>query len=373
MKAGENWKRPDTGEHRIGRRFYEHPGMWLLPLLFWGWNPVEAESGPSLEKMREDLRGDLRLHLRNGRQHEGRITDWDGEKLRMRVSLGEGEAVLGFNREKIERLEFPGSEHLDTLQEWMERPEKRTQTIALFRAFYQQKGPYFELLDESELRLFATYAEYALEHNHPTAAVAMARVLRPHVEDGNLRRELEDGLLLGFHRSGMGQKAENEARKWIRRADPAGSSALGWRVLAELFFEAERYEDTFWAALHPVAFSSDLPMEHLDVCYAYAVAAADELNWDGESKRLAQEMLERNFPWPRHIRVLRERTPPSFVRSSANPPESTSTGETPENEEPENGAPDEQDGDAESEAAEPDPPENKKPDPGESLPTRIRL
>ena len=204
-------------------------------------------------------------------------------------------------------------------------------------------------MSQRELSLFIDYADFALAQNEPLKAVATIDIISPYIEDEAVLKQLKENLLLGFFKGGMREEAEVEARKWIKEAEPAGSSALGWRLLAEINYEQEEYENAFWTAMHPIAFSNQMTMLHLDVCYALAILAAEELRLKEEPLQLAAEMRDRGLAWPDYVEMINGKAPEYF------------TAETPESETTE-----------EAIAIEQQPLQSPSPiDPIESLPTRI--
>lgn len=295
------------------RKASQLTGLVLL-LLLSSTAGLRAQDSTDLSEILPVLEQPPTVVLESGNRQTGRVTDWDGVTLRIEVSLGGGVAELSFPKSEIDRIIFPGNEFLETLYEWSQDPSHRTEdTMALFRAYYQQRGAYFSLMDERELSLFVSYAEYALEKDKPLRAVAMIDAISPYIEDNAVLDRLEEGLLLGFFQGGMREEAEAKARAWIDKATPAGSSALGWRLLAELNFEKEDYEKAFWTALYPVAFSNQMPMAHLDICYALAILSAEELRLKDEPARLAREMRSRGFDWPEHVEILKGKAPEAFT------------------------------------------------------------
>jgi hypothetical protein len=177
-------------------------------------------------------------------------------------------------------------------------------------------------MNPGELDLFVRYARYALEKDEPLRAVAIIEVLRPYIEDEALLESLEDAALLAFFLGGLKDEAETQARKWIEAASPAHASALGWRILAEIQFGSEQFEDALWTALYPVAFANQMPMEHLNECYAFAIAAAQETRQPKLSERLSREMAARELPWPEAIGLLAEFQPqPATAPASDTPTE----------------------------------------------------
>jgi hypothetical protein len=148
------------------------------------------------------------LVLNGGNQQTGRVTKWDGESIRIEVSLGGGGAELSFSKDDIKQIIFPGNEFLETLDKWQQDPAKTESVMALYRAYYQQRGPYFTLMSGSELSLFVNYAEYALEKKKPLRAVAMIDAVSPHIKEAAVLNRLKEGMLLGFFQGGMRKEAE---------------------------------------------------------------------------------------------------------------------------------------------------------------------
>lgn len=313
--------------------------------------PQLSQAEASLQEIQAALDEPITIILKNGSRQTGRVVSWDEMTLRLEVSMGAGMAELSYPREEIREMVFPGSQYKTTLFEWTQNPERHEEALKLFRAYYAQRGAYFSLLTQQELFFFIRYAEFAIEHNKPLRAVAMIDAVRPHITDESITRSLDDSLLLGLFNGGMREEAVAKAREWIEVAEPAGASALGWRLLAELHYENEDFERAFWTAMHPVAFSNQMPMEHLGACYAFAILSAQELRLKEEPAKLAQEMMQRRLIWPEGIQILEGKRPDDLF-----------VVETPEEAETE----------AESTLTEEEPLQTPSPvDPLESLPTRI--
>ena len=274
---------------------------------------LQAEDTFELSMILPVLEEPFTLVLNGGNQQTGRVTKWDGESIRIEVSLGGGGAELSFSKDDIKQIIFPGNEFLETLNTWQQDPEKTESVMALYRAYYQQRAPYFTLMSGSELSLFVNYAKYALEKKKPLRAVAMIDAVSPHIKDAAVLNRLKEDLLLGYFQGGMREEAEAKAIGWIKEAHPSGPSALGWRLLAQSNYENEDYEKAFWTALFPMAFSNQMPKAHLDVCYALAILSADELRLKEETERLAKEMRDRGFTWPDYIEILKGKAPEAFT------------------------------------------------------------
>lgn len=266
--------------------------------------PHRAHCQVDFNKIEADLAGTYSILLKNGSRQSGRILSFDENSLRLEIELGVGSAEMNLTAEQIVRVAFPGDEYLPLLREWADDPQRIEDSLRLYRAFYKQRGPFIQYMDRAELDLFIDYAHFALKHNDALMAVSIINVLKPYLQDEVLIRRLEDTKLLALFRGGMVDEAEIQVRQWIDSVDPASSSALGWSILAEIFYNKEAYEDAFWTALYPVAFSGTLATEHLDTCYALAVAAAQKTRQHAVAQRLHAEMLERNLNWPGQIPAL---------------------------------------------------------------------
>lgn len=326
---------------------------------------LTADTDPvDFAKIEADLAGPVSLRLKNGNRQTGRVVSWDGETLRLAVQLGGGSAEMQFSADKIRDIAFPGGEYLERLRQWTTDPERSHDALALFRAFYKQRGPYLRYMDENEIALLVEYARFALEQDEPLMAISIINVLRPHIEDKALLESLDDAILLAFFLGGMKEEALTQAREWVETADPAGASALGWRILAEIHFREERYEEALWTALSPVAFANQMPTEHLDACYAFAIAAAEKTRQDTVKQKLHREMRQRNLAWPGNIPALAD-LEPEIVPA----PEETEAAEGAEETDSQTGdAPGEESNeDATQETA----PETTPPKSPDSLPSRL--
>lgn len=297
----------------------------VLPL---GLRPLAGagEEPAALDALRTELEGPVNVLLANGSRQSGKIIGWDGQQLRLEVSLGGGSAEVAYPATDLRRIAFPGRNALAQLSEWTRDPARVEEALALFLAFYQQRGAFLSYLDPSELNLFVEYIRFALEHNKPLRAVAMIEVVRPHINDPAKLKALDDAVLLAFFKAGMLDEATAMAKTWIESAPPAGDSALGWRILAEIQFRKEAYEDALWTALYPIAFANQILPEHLDLCYALAIAAAQETRQDPIAERLTREMRARELTWPEQAPLLAPYTPiePEPESNKAEPEPDTS-------------------------------------------------
>ena len=274
---------------------------------------LQAEDTFELSMILPVLEEPLTLVLNGGNQQTGRVTEWDGESIRIEVSLGGGGAELSFSKDDIKQIIFPGNEFLETLDKWQQDPAQTENAMALYRAYYQQRGPYFTLMSESELSLFVRYAEYALEKKKPLRAVAMIDAISPHIKEAAVLDRLKEGMLLGFFQGGCAKKLRPKQLTGSKKQTRPDLQHWDGALLAQSNYENEDYEKAFWTALFPVAFSNQMPKAHLDVCYALAILSADELRLKEETERLAKEMRDRGFTWPDYIEILKGKAPEAFT------------------------------------------------------------
>lgn len=276
---------------------------------------------PATAAFRAELNGPVAVLLSNGSRQSGRIVGWDGQQLRLEVALGGGSAQVTYPASDLRAMSFPGRLALDQLAEWTRDPNRVDDALDLFRAFYQQRGAFLQYLDPAELNLFIEYVRFALQHDKPLRAVAIIETLRPHIKDPTRLKDLDDAVLMAFFQAGMLDEATAKAKAWIDAAPPAGSSALGWRILADIQFRAEAYEEALWTALYPIAFANQILPEHLDLCYAFAIAAAQETRQADIAERLTREMHERELPWPTQHTQLQPYQPAPPPAEGETPPE----------------------------------------------------
>ena len=258
---------------------------------------LASADGLNFDEIEASLSRAVRVNLANGNSQVGQITKWDGEQLRLEITLDTGSAVMFIRTEEVDTIQFQGDSYIALLREMAGSPNQVEDTLTLFRLFYKQRGPYLQFLETNDLQLFVRYAKFALQNNKPLRAVAIIEVLRPHIENKAVLDSLEDAALLGFFLGELDQEAEEMSRKWIRDAPAAGPSALGWRILAEIHFENERYEETLWTGLYPIAFANQMAVEHLDICYAFAIAAAEKTRQPEIAERLFAEMQAKGLSW----------------------------------------------------------------------------
>ena len=261
-------------------------------------HPTQAQDEPGLASIRQQLDGPVQLLLENGSRPSGRITHWDGRQLRLEVKLDAGRAEMTYAAGDIREIRFPGGEYLGQLREWTRDPTRTEHALELFRAFYTQRSAYLDYLTPAELSLFVEYLRFALSHGQPELAIRLVEALRPKIEDPKQVELLDNTLLLASFQTGQHDEAAQRAEAWIDRAPRAGESALGWRILAELHFRNKNYEAAFWTALFPIAFANQILPEHLDLCYAFAIAAAQENRQEEVAERLIREMGARGLAWP---------------------------------------------------------------------------
>ncbi|MFB9899876.1 hypothetical protein ACFFOV_05595 [Cerasicoccus arenae] len=237
------------------------------------------------------------LVLKNRAPLSGKAMGIIDGKLIFRSQRGGGTLDYRYALGEIERLQFPGNEVAFASNELLGAGQDE-EALPLMRALYEQRKDYLALLTIGEQAYFARYAELEFKLGDPYAGLGAGLSLLPAIQDPQLKRTVDDLVLLGYYRLPLKQNTRQLANDWIANHEPYGPSALGYYVLGRMEFDQDNYESALWRTLEPVALSSQFPMDYLDYCYALAIAACVELENETEEQSLRQEMAQRGIAWP---------------------------------------------------------------------------
>jgi hypothetical protein len=218
-------------------------------------------------------------------------------RLRIRLARDGGEIVYSFSRDEIARLVLPGIETETRALESWDRGDAAA-ALPLLDALGRQRIRYLPFLDEAQRRPVVVLVEAHEQVGDPHAAIGFARRLETVDLSARERSRLRDAVLRAHARLDHGAELVRLAEAWCAEADPDGPSALGWSILARHALQTGSAERALWIALQPVVFSDHRPKTALDICYAVAVAAADNLGDDAHARTLATEMRLRGLAWP---------------------------------------------------------------------------
>ncbi len=233
----------------------------------------------------------------NGRTFRGILDGVRDGRLHLRRAADGGEVGYSFAPQEIARLALPGRDFEVDALEFLERDDT-TAAIPLLEALARHRMRYLPVLDPSARRVLWELVRHGGGSGDPGTVAATVRALRPLVSRPDEELQLtECELALGL-RHGTPEEYGAIAARLCSLADPAGPSALGWRVLAESAYEEGDYEQTRWLALQPITFGGHRVARDLELCYALAIAAADRLGDVAHARLLATEMQHRGLDWP---------------------------------------------------------------------------
>ena len=208
-----------------------------------------------------------------------------------------GEVGYSFAPEDVREFNPPGTKLANEAIDLWERREL-DDALPLLEAIGRQRLRYLPLLNREQRQpLFALVAA-ANESGDARAAIAYVSLLRPHVTTDREAAELRDAELNAYLNLGLTDETRVLAEAWCASADAIEGSALGWKILARLEFDAGNFDRALWIALQPIVSSTYLPLKELDRCYVLAIASADALDDPATALRLYREMNARGLAWP---------------------------------------------------------------------------
>ncbi len=253
-----------------------------------------AAVGAAPNALVDTLAEPITVWLTDGRVFTGTPRSVTDRSIILAVEAGRVEYTLGAG--EILRVELPGARHIDLARDLMGEG-RRAEALVILETLYYHRLPYLPYLREKEVLAFAALVDGRLQQGRSVEAVAVAKHLLPHLPEQS-RDPLEAALLLGYFRLGWDEAARTQAEAWIRSAGPYRRSALGWWIIAATALQNQDYETALDHALHPIVFSSQLPVDDLELCYAIAVHAALALNDSNHARLLFGEMRDRRLKWP---------------------------------------------------------------------------
>lgn len=266
-----------------------------LALAMMGTSEPHASSGADLD--RQLAREPAEVTLANGRSVRGLLDGFREGRLHLRLATDGGEVGYSFASSELARLVLPGTDWEGSASELLERGDVAA-AMPLLEALGRHRIRYLPILDAERQRVLWDLVEHAAASSDPDAVRGILRAMTA-VADTKEKQlalvEAEVFLALGVPGA---PEVEPLARRWCSLADPAGRSALGWRVLARRAYDAGDDDQARWIALQPVTFSSHVGMRELDLCYAIAIAAADRQGDVAHAHALRGEMQARQLPWP---------------------------------------------------------------------------
>ena len=254
-------------------------------------------NGIEIEKLQDVLNAPVTVITQDQVNFRGLIKRIKSDELILKEYAGTGVIEYALQFDNIQRIDFPGTEYVALANEFLENKDY-PHAILIMDALYKQRVQLFRWQPFNALLCFKRHAELHLNYGSLTSAIQIANQLKAHINNSGIIDELNDIILLAYHRLWMEDRADALSKQWIEERSSYGRSALGWYVQAELKLKAQDYAQALQFALEPIVFSSQFPMSYLDHCYAVAIIAAIELNESAHSQLLWKEMHERGFAWP---------------------------------------------------------------------------
>ena len=232
-----------------------------------------------------------------GREFRGLLDGLQGERLGLRLATDGGEVAYSFATTEIAAIRWPGTALEVEMREHLERGFV-FEALPALEALCRHRLRYFALLPPAQRDNLWLLIEHGARHGDPGTVRATLRALNHcDLSAEKHRLLLTAELHLALRSADTATTAESAAR-WCAAADPGGDSALGWRVLARLAYDAGDFERARWIALQPICLSGHLSNEDLDLCFALAIAASDRLGDLGHALTLHHDRLQRHIPWP---------------------------------------------------------------------------
>ena len=256
----------------------------------------------SLDVARE-LASPVAVAHRSGRHFEGQLERTSPTTVSITVKAGEGEVVYTVERQDILEITFPG-ESIELQIEERLLEEDFSGALPFLEALYKQRSAYLDLLDGEEVARFLPLALAYRMVGRPAEAIAVSNHLHTLSKSGEFDKDLTEIVLLSQYDLRPVEESARLALGWIQKAPRYHSSALGWWILAKISFAKGDFRSALWISLHPVVFSSHLPMNYLAECYALSIASAVSLDRSDEALKLYQEMTERGLAWPQDPEML---------------------------------------------------------------------
>lgn len=229
------------------------------------------------------------------RDFTGLLDGFRDGRLFIRAATDGGEVGYSFAPDEIAVLKMPGVELEAQAAELVDRGELSA-ALPLLEALGRQRLRYLPVLSPAQLEPLRWLVDASSRAGNPLATLGYIQPLRAYLTTAEDRIRLRDAELHAHLQLGQKDEVRRLAMAWCAEADVAGGSALGWWILAQLAFDEADYEQARRTALHPIVFSNYLPMDHLDACYAIAIAAAQKLGDDAHATALTQERQARGIP-----------------------------------------------------------------------------
>ncbi len=241
------------------------------------------------------LTGPQELFLKNGQHFSGHALHITGDKLIFQKSIGDGTVQFTFALEDVEHLKLSGMQGYD-----MAGTSEPGQALPILQELYDHRRPWLSVLKQNEIARFKRLVELHLKQGNALRAATIATELLLHLEDFTSERELTEALALASHRMGLHDETESALARLMADTRRYGPSAFAHYLIGLRALENGQHALALDAALEPIVFSSQFPMDYLPHCYALAIVASLELDNPDHATELAEAMHARHLHMPAH-------------------------------------------------------------------------
>lgn len=272
---------------------------WVTTLVAFLVIPAPAAS-QTLDEVIAQLQEPVVIWTQDRRQFKGQGQNFSPDSFQLRAREGIGEVEYTLRADNIATIIFPGEEAHTLIADLINK-EQHEQALQLFAALFRQQANFFPYLSEQQIHYFSRYADLAMESGDYIQAIAVAKKMKPFLQNPFAVAHATDTMLLGYFRLNIADEVESHVNAWLNEAKPYHYSALGWWVKAQTHFDKQNYEATLWTSLYPITFSSQVPMPYLESCYTLAIASALALKNETQARQLYTEMQTRGFEWAEQL------------------------------------------------------------------------
>ena len=244
------------------------------------------------------------LTTKMGRTFRGVLNGIENNQLSLKIITPQNEEIIyRFSPAEVKNLSFTDQESEIIIDELLFLGNEPA-AISLLKDITEKRLPYLPFLKSSQQEIFLTLTRLYLESSQEARALNLAETLLPSTTDPVAKRFLRDAILQCHFQLGKNAATYALAKQWCQETSLPTPSALGWKILASLAYDEERWEEAIWIALQPITFSSYLPTDYLPDCYAIAIASCHEIGDTEKAKTLFNEMVDQSLQWPGDIRFL---------------------------------------------------------------------
>lgn len=255
--------------------------------------PVNLSASDDPAELMAQLAGNYDVRLTSGRIISGELSELTDESMTLR----QGNASFPFRINQIDRIRFPGTSLIESVEEYLAEGNP-TAARRLLEAIARQRQPFLSKLTEDQLRPFVQLVDVYLQTDDEERALALIETIRPYLANPVVLQRLNENILTAMFQLGRDEEAAQLARDQILSQGRYGDSSLGFAILTEMHLNRGEAEQALWLALQPIVFSNDYPMTGLARIYGLALEATMSLKDQPQALALLTEMEERGLTWP---------------------------------------------------------------------------